>query len=916
VFTVCSPFLRLTRLVVPVFVLLVAAPAGHLRAAAADTSAVVAITHATVLTVTHGTVADGTVLVRDGRIAAVGPHVAIPAGAEVVDAAGRFVSPGIIDEHSHIAADSINEGGTTVSSMTGIEDVFDPTDIDLYRDLAGGVTTANVLHGSANPIGGKNFVIKLRWGKPRAEDFHFEGALPGIKFALGENPKDMRQFGQQGPRRYPTSRPGVEYVIRDAFTRAKAYRAEWQRYEAAKKAGEHVLPPRRDLQLEPLVEVLEGKRLVHAHCYRADEILMLLRLADEIGFKVTSLQHALEAYRVMPEIKAHGAGVSTFADWWGYKVEASGATPYNAAMCLRFGISASINSDSAEHARRLNTEAAKTIKWGGLSEDEALSLVTIEPARQLKIDKRVGSIEVGKDADLVIWNHHPLSSYALADRVYIDGRLYYDRSKEDTRVEAIAAEKKALLDAEKVAKKAARADGGKGDENRGDGAERRHEGGDPATTPAAAKAPGPALKPLEAVPVSWHPSVPTSTIAIVNAKIVPVTAPVIERGTIVIADGRIQALGSDVTPPAGAEIIDASGEEVYPGWIDPASTLGLEEPGPRGFQDTSEDAVFNPELRARVAFHTESDAIPVARANGVTTVGLSPSGGILGGQVSVMNLDGWTWEQATLRADAGVTMQFPSARPARRFGRPGGREESYDELVKARDRKLADTSDLLDRARAYAALAPASRPADWVLESLVPIVDGAMPLFVSADLEADIREAVAFADRERVHVVIVGGAESPLVAALLKDKGIPVVLGPVQDLPTRPDFHQAARYRAAAALADAGVTFAFTAGDDETFARLLPYQGATSVAWGLSRDRALRALTIDAATILGVSNEVGSLEKGKVANLFIARGDPLEVRTEVTEVIIGGRRVGVDNIHRQFYEKWSKRPPDRGAGSQ
>jgi imidazolonepropionase-like amidohydrolase len=889
---------------------------GAARAAPDEAPAVIAITHATILTVTRGTVTDGTVVLRDGRIAAVGAHVAVPDGARVVDASGRFVSPGIIDEHSHIAADSINEGGTTVSSMTGIEDVFDPTDIDIYRDLAGGVTTANVLHGSANPIGGKNFVIKLRWGKARAGDFRFEGALPGIKFALGENPKDMRQFGQEGPRRYPTSRPGVEYVIRDAFTRAKAYRAEWQRYEARKKAGEDVLPPRRDLQLEPLVEVLEGKRLVHAHCYRADEILMLLRLADEIGFKVTSLQHALEAYRVMPEIKAHGAGVSTFADWWGYKVEASGATPYNAAMCLRFGISASINSDSAEHARRLNTEAAKAIKWGGLTEDEALSLVTIEPAKQLRIDGRVGSIEVGKDADLVVWNHHPLSSYALADLVYIDGRLYYDRSKEDARVAAIAAEKKTLLDAETAARKSARADREKGEDGKGEGGGRPHGNGDSAAEPAAA-APGPDLKPLDTAPVTWHPSVPTPTIAIVNARIVPVTAPVIDRGTIVIARGRIQAIGADVTPPAGADVIDASGQEVYPGWIDPSSTLGLEEPGPRGFQDTSEDAVFNPELRARVAFHTESDAIPVARANGVTTIGLSPSGGILGGQVAVMNLDGWTWEQATLRPAAGITMQFPTARPVRRFGRPDGREESYEDLRKARDKKLDDTADLLDRARAYAALPSASRPTDWVLSSLVPIVDGALPLFVEANLEPDIRAAVAFADRERIHIVIVGGAESPIVAPLLKDRGVPVVLGPVQDLPTRPDFHQASRYKAAESLAEAGVRFAFTAGDDETFARLLPYQAAQSVAWGLSRDAALRALTIDAATILGVANEVGSLEKGKVANLLIARGDPLEVRTEVTEVIIGGRRVGVDNIHRQFYEKWSRRPVEpTGTSSQ
>jgi imidazolonepropionase-like amidohydrolase len=880
-------------------ILALASPAGLAARSAPAGESVIAITHATILTVTNGVVADGTVLIRGGRIAEVGQNVTVPSGAEVIDATGRFVSPGIIDCHSHIAADSINEGGTTVSSMTGIEDVFNPTDIDIYRDLAGGLTTANVLHGSANPIGGKNYVIKLRWGKPHAEDFKFEGAMPGIKFALGENPKDMRQFGQQGPRRYPSSRLGVEYVIRDAFTRAKAYQAAWKEYDAKKKSAENVLPPRRDLQLEPLVEVLEGKRLVHAHCYRSDEILMLLRLADEMGFKVATLQHALEAYRVAPEIRAHGAGVSTFADWWGYKVEASGATPWNAAMCLRRGIVVSINSDSAEHARRLNTEAAKMIKYGGLTEDEALALVTINPAKQLRIDSRVGSIEVGKDADVVIWNHHPLSSYALADRVYIDGTLYYDRSKEDQRVTDLKTKKDALLKTEKEAAEKAKAER---DGKEGKDAD-EHK---PVSLGAGWGGSTSVRYPAGLPPV--HITNDSPAIAITNARIVPVTSAVIEKGTIVMKAGRIVALGPDVAVPAGAEVIDATGSEVYPGWIEPATSLGLDEPGPRGFQDTSEQTPLNPELRTRDAFHVESDGIPVARSNGVTTVGVAPDGGILGGEVAVMNLDGWTWEQATLRKSAGISMQFPPVRPARRFGAPPARDETYDDLKKARDKKLDDVVALLERARAYSAEPPASRPADWILESLVPIVDGAQPIFVSADSEADIKDAVAFADRAKIRIVIVGGAESPLVASLLKQKNIPVVFGPVQDLPTRPDSHQADRYRAGAALADAGVKFAFTIGGDETFERDLPYEAAESIAWGLSREAALRALTIDAAAILGVDKEVGSLEPGKLANLFIARGDPLEVRTEVTEVIIAGRRVGVDNIHRQFYEKWSKRP--------
>ena len=284
--------------------------------------------------------------------------------------------------------------------MVGISDVLNPEAIAIYHALAGGVTTANILHGSADAIGGKCTVIKTRWGKS-ASELVFEGAKPGIKFALGENPKRRGAVPVAASvPRYPSTRMGVEDVIREAFTEAKAYQKEWNEYRAKAASGETLLPPRRDLKLEALVEVLEGKRLVHAHCYRADEILMLLSVADEFGFKIRTLQHVLEGYKVAKEIAAHGAGASTFSDWWAYKVEAFDAIPYNAAVMVRKGVLVSINSDDAELMRHLNTEAAKTMKYGGVSEDEALSLITINPAKQiLEIDSRVGSIEAGKDAD-------------------------------------------------------------------------------------------------------------------------------------------------------------------------------------------------------------------------------------------------------------------------------------------------------------------------------------------------------------------------------------------------------------------------------------------------------------------------------------------------------------------------------------
>ncbi|MGI8744269.1 MAG: amidohydrolase [Bryobacteraceae bacterium] len=409
------------------------------------------IQNATILPVTKPAF-QGSVLIRDGKIAEVGEKIAAPAGAQVIDGSGQFVMPGIIDCHSHIAADSINEGSVSVSSMVGIEDVLNPDDIEIYRAMAGGVTTANVLHGSANSIGGKCTVIKMRWGKD-ARDMIFQGAMPGIKFALGENPKRAGNASGRGGAaanlRYPATRMGVEDVIREAFNEAKQYRQSWRDYDAKVAKGETAIPPRRDLKLEPLVEVLEGKRLVHSHCYRQDEILMLLRVADDYGFKIRTLQHVLEGYKVAKEIAAHGAGASTFSDWWSYKLEAFDAIPYNAAIMVRKGVLVSLNSDSGELMRHLNDEAAKTMKYGGLSETEALSLVTINPAKQLMIDNRVGSIEVGKDADLAIFDKHPLSNYAKVQKVFIDGQLYFDRDKDLAERPVREAEKKKLLDKEK-----------------------------------------------------------------------------------------------------------------------------------------------------------------------------------------------------------------------------------------------------------------------------------------------------------------------------------------------------------------------------------------------------------------------------------------------------------------------------------
>jgi len=409
-----------------------------------DPADVTVIQNATILTVSQGTIENGSILIRDGKIAEIGRDIRVPNNAKVIDASGKYVTPGIIDEHSHSASDATNEGSINVSSMVTIRDVINPTDVAIYRAAAGGVTTASIMHGSANPIGGQKAVIKMRWGED-AEGLIFDAAPPGIKMALGENVTRDRD-----PDRYPASRMGQMDVIREAFLDAQEYKKEWDEYNhLSERERRSVIPPRRDLKLEPLVQVLDGSMLVHAHAYRADEILQLLRLADEFHFHIATLIHVLEGYKVADEIAAHGAGGSTFSDWWAYKVEAYDAIPYNAALMAERGVLTCINSDSDEEMRHLNQEAAKTMKWGGMSEEEALKLVTLNPAILLGIDDRVGSIEVGKDADLVIFNNHPLSVYSVVEKTLIDGQVYFDREHDQSLRPQLDEEKQALLEKEK-----------------------------------------------------------------------------------------------------------------------------------------------------------------------------------------------------------------------------------------------------------------------------------------------------------------------------------------------------------------------------------------------------------------------------------------------------------------------------------
>ncbi|HSV62508.1 MAG TPA: amidohydrolase family protein [Chthoniobacterales bacterium] len=413
-------------------------PAGAFgRAAAPDQPKTVLIQGATIWTSgPQGTLQNADLLVTAGKISAVGPGLKAPGGATVVDGKGMHVTPGIVDCHSHTAISrGVNESSHAVTCEVRIGDVIDATNIGLYRELAGGVTSANILHGSANPIGGQNQVIKFRWGA-LPEELKFADAMPGVKFALGENVKQSN-WGDKFRTRYPQTRMGVEQIMRDRFKAA-------QEYDAALKK-KSALPVRRDLQLEAISEILSGKRIIHCHSYRQDEVLAFLSLAREFKIKVGTLQHILEGYKVADVMAKDGVGGSTFADWWGYKYEVIDAIPDNAAMMNGQNVLTSVNSDSADLARRLNTEAGKSMKYGGLSPEDALKLVTINPAKQLRIDAKVGSLENGKDADFVIWTGNPLSNYSRVQQTWIDGRKYFDRTEDAEARKSFATQREALV---------------------------------------------------------------------------------------------------------------------------------------------------------------------------------------------------------------------------------------------------------------------------------------------------------------------------------------------------------------------------------------------------------------------------------------------------------------------------------------
>ena len=843
------------------------------------TGGTVFLKDAVILTGTKGTIPKGSILVKDGKIVAVGPDLKAPDGVQVIDAAGLVAMPGIIDTHSHMAiSGGVNEMSLSVVPEVRVKDVVTGDDETIFRAAAGGTTSARLLHGSANTIGGQDAVIKLKYGQA-GRDLILRDGPQGVKFALGENV--TRRTG-----RFPNTRMGVEAVIERAFDEALAYKAEWARHASGRARGDAGPPPRRDLRLEALAGILDGTIKIHSHCYRNDEILMLLRVATRYGVKVRSLQHVLEGYKVAAEIAAHGASASTFSDWWAYKVEAFDAIPHNAALLTQAGASVCIKSDSEELVRHLYLEAAKMIKYGSVSEAQALAMITINPARELGLDHRIGSIEVGKDADISLFNGHPFDGFSRCELTLIDGEVQFQRKT---------------------------ADGKLGKVRPGD-----H---------AAFLAPPVASKPLDLTPD------PLGRYAIKGATLHPITGPDIKDGILIVEAGKIAAIGGSGLPiPDGVKTIDATGLDVWPGLVDAGNEVGLFEVGSlQETQDTSDSAQFQPELRTSTALHPDSELIPVTRANGVLSAFVQPSGGLISGQGCLIDLEGWVPLEMIVRDRAGLVVNIPpyitpNPDAPRRRGPlaagaggpdadPNARRKELLESIKDRFRMAL----AYDKVRASAVASDSLPPTpDPRLIALIPYAKGERPVLFQANRPVEILDVIALAKDLNIKAIVTGGNEAWKVAASLKAANIPVIVGGTLYTPPTVTDPYDAPYANPARLFEAGVTFAIRScptEDTGTSSRNLPFEAATAVAYGLPESEALKAVTITPARLLGVDSQLGSLEPGKRANLVLSAGQILRPTTEVKGLFLSGKPVAAESRHTRLYAKFQRRLAEVKAGT-
>ncbi len=830
------------------------------------------------------------ILIRDGAIRAIGSNLTAPRGVTVVDASGQTAIPGLVDEHTHIGMRATNEGSVPISAEVRVIDALDPEDFGIYRALSGGVTTGQVLHGSANPIGGQSAIIKMRWGMQDGRALLLAGAPQTVKFALGEN-VTRKNFGGQGQQRFPASREGVEAVYVAAFTAAQEYKRAWDAYRANPRAVR--VPPRRDLRLEALVDIMEGRILVTAHSYRADEIVMLLRVAERFGFRINSFTHVLEGYKVADEIAAHGAGAGTFSDWWAYKLEAYDAIPYNAAIMHEHGVKTAINSDDtgSNLSSFMVYEFTKAVKYGGVPKEHALRMLTRYPAEILRIDDKVGTLQVGKQADIVLLSGDPFDAYTRVEKTVVDGIVYYDREREaETRGDPVRPMPQTQVVPDAVSPSVSR-------------------------TPSALDAPasrvGPATSgPSSGIMLPAGSAQQGQVTALVGATVHPVSRPPIESGVVLIANGRIQAVGraGEVAIPDGASVLNLAGKHVYPGMIDAMTRLGMVEIGQVGAsRDDREVGRYNPHIRALTGVNPHSEAIPVARANGILTVLTAPASGVIRGMGSVIQLQGDTPERMAVRDTGALVVAFPSPK-GDPWDEPSLEGDNLEELITLFERAVLYTKGTTTADDPTARFDPnITNRHRFLVASLAPAMTGRIPVFFRTRRERDIRSLLLLLDKfPEMRAVIVGGDQAFRVAGELASRSIPVIVGSALSPTMDRDDPLIAGWENAARLHAAGVRVAF-ATDDASDVRNLPYHAAKAAAFGLPKDEALRAVTQNPAEILGLGSDMGSIDAGKRADLIVTDGDPLQIVTHVERAFIQGLEVSLESKHTRLYEAFRNR---------
>lgn len=795
----------------------------------------------TVITVTGETFPRAAILVKNGKITAIEANLKAPAGTTEIDVTGMYVMPGIIDTHSHIMiTEGINEYSQSIVPEVRVRDVVNTADPSEYRALAGGVTAARLFHGSANVIGGQDAVVKLKHGKTAREHI-LHDAPQGVKFALGENVKFRTT-------RFPNTRMGVEATLQRAFLEAVDYRRQWQQYEREKQThpDRKQLPPRRDLRLEALADIVNHEKFIHSHCYRADEILMLLRVASHLGIRVWSLQHVLEGYKIAPEILAHGASCSTFSDWWAYKVEAFDAVPHNAALLNEAGINTVIKSDDWELIRHLYLEAAKTVRYGNMSFNAALRTITINPARELGLDQQIGSIEIGKDGDFAIFNGHPLNAYSRCEMTIIEGEVYFDRKQQPTAMSEVA-EKRSLHSQTVIVE--------------------REE------------------TPLELPPANVR------EFAIVGASLHPMDREMIPSGTLIVRNQKIEYVGPAKTLPKQLPVIDAQGLHVYPGMIDTGTTLGLTEIDKvKETRDYSESGDLQPDLRTGVAINPDSELFPVARAGGITTVLVCPQSGLISGQSSIVQTAGWTAPEMVMQLEAGLQINWST------------KQERQDEL-----KEFLKQARLYQKLKSQTTADESRRPVtDPRYEALLPYLDRKKPIFIEANSREAIVGALLFAEAEKLKIIITGGADAWKLTKELKSRKVPVIVGPVMHRPEENYDPFDAPYANPAHLHDAGVPFCIRS-HSAWNSRNTPFEAAMAVAYGLPEQAAIRSVTLSAAEVLGIEDQVGSLTAGKLANLIISDGSPLQQTSHIKAVCVEGRVMPPESKQTRLYKRYRQR---------